>query len=402
MRLGPTIIACLSVALTGLQGMTSEAFLSLAQREGNIARDAAQKKDYSKATDSLKKVIKAHGQLAEKDREQQRSVLATANYNLACYHSLAGQKTEALAALREAVKEGYKNYLHMKSDTDFDSIRETPEFKEILAGIREIGDYNYILKKAGGWDRGETATKPKFTFEDPTSDRLKKIAEQYDLKMVAGRGDDVSQILRLMRFVHLTANHDGSNSPNVPRNAIDLLNYAKTENRGINCRCMSITLNDVYLAAGFKSRYVTCMPKDPKDPDCHVIVSVYAPSLKKWLWMDPSFAGYFRDPEGNLLSIEEVRDRILTDKPLVPSSELNWNGTKYTGEAYINYMTKNLYWFHVPLGSESDYETDSRGKSFVALMPTDFQPEKARGQVHKINSVDTIITSDPAYFWQLP
>ena len=71
-----------------------------------------------------------------------------------------------------------------------------------------------------------------------------------------------------------------------------------------------MVLNEMYLAMGFKSRYVTCMPSDPNDNDCHVINIVYSETLNKWLWVDPSFGIYVTDENNNMLGIAETRERL--------------------------------------------------------------------------------------------
>ena len=63
--------------------------------------------------------------------------------------------------------------------------------------------------------------------------------------------------------------------------AIDIYNYHKSTGKGVNCRHLAIAFNEMYLSMGIKSRYVTCMPKDPNDNDCHVINSVYSQQLNK-------------------------------------------------------------------------------------------------------------------------
>lgn len=62
--------------------------------------------------------------------------LDTAWYNLACAQALNGRADEALLSLEQAMDEGFHNMRHMKKDTDLASLRELPEFKELLS--REI------------------------------------------------------------------------------------------------------------------------------------------------------------------------------------------------------------------------------------------------------------------------
>jgi len=58
-----------------------------------------------------------------------------ANYNLACSEALLGNVSGALSALRKAVNFGFMDVNHMQNDSDLDSIRNTPEFAQIIYDI---------------------------------------------------------------------------------------------------------------------------------------------------------------------------------------------------------------------------------------------------------------------------
>lgn len=58
----------------------------------------------------------------------------TAWYNLACSYALTGRRDEAIAALRKAVKLGYRDFQWMKKDPDLKSLRSDPRFLELVAG----------------------------------------------------------------------------------------------------------------------------------------------------------------------------------------------------------------------------------------------------------------------------
>lgn len=90
---------------------------------------------------------------------------------------------------------------------------------------------------------------------------------------------------------------------------------------------MAQLLNECYLAMGFKARYVTAMPK-VYTCDCHVINTVYSNILNKWIWVDPTYNAYLADENGKLLSIEEARERIRTDKTIVVNEDANYNNKK--------------------------------------------------------------------------
>lgn len=208
-----------------------------------------------------------------------------------------------------------------------------------------------------------------------------------------------------MYWVHNTVCHDGNSNNPDKKNAIDLIRLCQKEKRGVNCRMMAQILNECYLAMGFKSRYVTCMPKVMKN-DCHVINVVYSCTLNKWIWMDPTFAAYVTDDKGTLLSIQEVRERLRTNQPVVLNDDANWNHkNKETKENYLdNYMTKNLY--HIVCISTTGFNTETYIQHvtdtaaymsthyYIDLCPQGYKPERTLP--------DSKVTTDDAHFWESP
>ena len=57
-------------------------------------------------------------------------------YNLACANARSGDVRMALDSLRKAVESGFSDKALILRDTDLDTIRDRPEFQEILANIR--------------------------------------------------------------------------------------------------------------------------------------------------------------------------------------------------------------------------------------------------------------------------
>jgi hypothetical protein len=188
------------------------------------------------------------------------------------------------------------------------------------------------------------------------------------------------------------------------------LEICKKESRGLNCRGLALVLNECYLSMGIKSRVVTCLPKDSLkiDQDCHVINSVYSESLKKWLWIDPTFDAYVMNEKGELLSIEEVRERLISDKSLILNPDANWNNqSTQTKENYLeNYMAKNLYILECHSSSEYNMETSSEGKTFnyIRLLPLDYfeqKPDKSEEKGETNNTLwITYKTNNPNVFWE--
>jgi tetratricopeptide (TPR) repeat protein len=58
-----------------------------------------------------------------------------ARYNLGCSLARAGRSAEAIDALSRAILLGYDDFAHLEVDPDLDSLREHPEFRELLGHV---------------------------------------------------------------------------------------------------------------------------------------------------------------------------------------------------------------------------------------------------------------------------
>jgi predicted Zn-dependent protease len=61
---------------------------------------------------------------------------ATAHYNLACSLALCSRKSDALQALRKAIKLGYRDFDWMQQDPDLDGLKLRPEFQQLLNQLK--------------------------------------------------------------------------------------------------------------------------------------------------------------------------------------------------------------------------------------------------------------------------
>lgn len=57
---------------------------------------------------------------------------AYAYYNLTCSYSNLGYVDQALTALRQALKLGYRDFGYLMTDRDLESVRRDPRFKKLL------------------------------------------------------------------------------------------------------------------------------------------------------------------------------------------------------------------------------------------------------------------------------
>lgn len=349
------------------------------------------------------------------DKESQKtftSSLYNAYYNFCCLYSLSGKKEKALEYLEKSIENGYYGYMHMQADTDLDAIRNEQKFKDLVEPLREISDYMYILKKAKQYNSNDLRPLPEFTYQSAEDSHLQELRQGFQLDSIAGKGNDVSQIINLMHWIHYLIPHDGNSEIPAIKNAMDLIAACKSGKRGLNCRGLATVLNECYLSLGYQSRIVTCLPKDSLqiDSDCHVINSVFCPSLNKWIWIDPTNDAYVMNEKGELLSIFEVRERLISDQPLILNPDANWNRVATTvKEDYLyQYMAKNLYILECPISSEYDMETRAKGKTtyYVQLLPLDYHGKNADKAVETFeNKGYTIIihkTTNPDLFWKIP
>jgi tetratricopeptide (TPR) repeat protein len=77
-------------------------------------------KEYDKAAEALEAALAEHPDDA------------TVLYNLACAESMRGRTAEALDYLRRSIENGERFRELARTDTDFDPIRDEPEFKELV------------------------------------------------------------------------------------------------------------------------------------------------------------------------------------------------------------------------------------------------------------------------------
>lgn len=371
-----------------------QTLLTILSKNDVERQEASKAKDYKKAEALCNELLAQYKTFSPEMQKRNSIIQATAYYNLACYRALQNKKKSALQAFELAVKGGWDDYTHTQQDSDLKILRSNAKFKELVEGMRATSDFSYILKQAKGYVWAAKDTLPRFTYMNPNDSNLVRIRKYFNLDSVAGSGDEISKIKNLLHWVHTVIRHDGSSNCPTEKNSIAMIELCRRENRGVNCRMMAQILNECYLAMGFKSRFVTCMPKVYVG-DCHVINMVYSNTLNKWLWMDPTFNAYVSDEKGNLLGIAEVRDRLIKGDSIVLNNDANWNGEKQTQQEYLDYyMTKNLYYVGCRLRSEYNCETDYSGKIWskvTSLVPEGYSAEHAG-----------FLTSDDRYFWQSP
>ena len=276
-----------------------------------------------------------------------------------------------------------------------------------------LPSYLDILKRASKYNLDDKREIPVFTYQSSNDPNLVALRKTFNLDSIAGIGNETSRVINLLHWVHNTVKHDGQHESGIKDiNAYSILNTAITKNIGVSCGELATTLNDCYLAMGWATRKIYCLPKDSlgNDHDSHVINVVFLTSKNKWIWVDPTNNAYIMDEKGNLLSIEEVRELLIKDQPLIINPDANYRNNLITKDYYLDtYMAKNIYLFYCPLKSEYDYEAQGRNKkvTYVNLLPLDYQIKRPFKTDDYFNpdvkiTFDNYFINNPKIFWQNP
>jgi hypothetical protein len=277
---------------------------------------------------------------------------------------------------------------------------------------QSAADYLKILKNAADYNRHDSRKFPAFTYEPASDSTLVAFRKKYKLDSVAGYSNERSRVLNLMHWVHNMINHEAiAEAPIKYLNGDSIITLTRQKGVSVTCRELATVLNDCYLAMGWRARKIYCYPRDSSetDADFHVVNMVYLPSQKKWILTDPTSDAYIMNREGELLSIEEIRKSLITNRPLILNPEANLNRHESVSEVeYNNYLEKNFYLFCCPLNSQYDYETKAANKTltYVYLLPIDYTKITTfRSEVvDKKSGVTTVTyrTMNSDIFWQTP
>jgi len=387
----------------------SKDFTTYASYQDSLMMAAYYSKDVKKYNDVLEQFIGRYNLLSKEEQGIYSPYVYNAYYNLSCTHSLLNDKENGIKYFKKAVDAGYLEYKHVLQDSDLEILRNEPEFIEIMKKLQSVGDYQFILRNAQEYKTDEYYDMPEFRYMSFEDENLVELRSAFNLDSIAGKGTQQFQVINLLHWVHYLIPHDGQHDNPAVKNAMSMIAECKEGNRGLNCRGLATVLNECYLSMGFKSRMITCYPKDSLglDPDCHVINTVWIDELNKWVWLDPTNDAYLMDEKGTMQSIQEVREKISNGSTLILNPEANWNRMSTTIDYYIyEYMAKNLYMLECPVVSQYNMETREEGRIFkyVKLIPTDYfkvlPPVTEEQNEAKTNTWIIYNIYNPAEFWK--
>jgi len=250
-------------------------------------------------------------------------------------------------------------------------------------------------------------TFPDFTYQPASAAPLRHLREKYNLDSVAGQGTDTSRVIRLLNWFHRQVPHGDVRNLQVltAENIIDTYRAKKIPQ---GCYGLAISMNEILLSIGFASRIVICFSNHyPAPQGGHVINTVFIPSLDKWIYIDPQENAYLKDENGHMLSIAEVRERLVKSLPIVLNATANYHGTPTKKQEYLNrFMGEHLYRMICPVASTYNSQThDGKTLEYVELLPygsveppfTMVETQQTGGQC-----VICYHTSNDKAFWEKP
>ncbi len=199
--------------------------------------------------------------------------------------------------------------------------------------------------------------------------------------------------VELAVFVAKNIPHNNQKEWLQERNAITLWEYSRRFPSGFNCRWHSTILSELMLSIGIKNRFITCLPEDKDDGDCHVVNIVWLPENEQWAMIDSDMVEYVTGEGGKLLSLAEMREYVIAGKPftvnVLPGFENSWVAAE-SGLKYMQaYWAKNLYWFALHSTYGFDLEgTRTLPDTYVCLVPPGYDcSDSSNGSVVTTNAV---------------
>lgn len=128
-------------------------------------------------------------------------------YNLACFHALSGDKEEALDWLEKAVEAGFYGPGKISSDSDLESLRETPRYKAALARAAKLASEHsaddVVLNSVRSGEAHELCMKAWKVYEEEDYQQGLELVEQaYE------KAPNDSRVLYYLACFHALLGHE--------------------------------------------------------------------------------------------------------------------------------------------------------------------------------------------------
>jgi Leucine-rich repeat (LRR) protein len=265
--------------------------------------------------------------------------------------------------------------------------------------------YRFLLKKFCGYSDIKPYWDSSFSCANAAVNPVLQILkEKYRLDTLERNRNDLDTCLKAMEWTFCRLLYREKQEFTGPLNALEILEFSKSNRVTVNCLCHATVLTEVLLALGFKAKTISCLPIDLIPIDNHVITTVYISSLDRWIMLDPALCCYITDSKKTILSIPEIRRNLISDIPLEVCIHSRFQNaglpdagfSTFDKSEYIAYLHKNFFRFmssRIPGPVHDD-------PVFYLLVPDGFLPPDTEQKNTQRDGVITVrITNNENFFW---
>ena len=186
------------------------------------------------------------------------------------------------------------------------------EFNIYLDGKCSSKDDFYFLRFFKDYEISGKVIEYKYNLDD---NRLKAIKRLIPEEIYTNCMKEFELQCHLMHWVRKSL-LSGNDSPVRPFNALNILEKTRRSQFKSSCWVHAVVLNEVFLAFGFRSRMVRCLPLDLRPIDCHCVTLCYSNDYQKWIVYDSAMGTIYTNKAKIPLSLRELRHLLITQQEI--------------------------------------------------------------------------------------
>lgn len=260
--------------------------------------------------EQYRQALSTLNKLLDRPEANAPEVKAKLLYNRAALYSLTVDRKKSLKDLRAAIEAGYKNYTSLMTNRDFDLLRNDPEFKSLIAELKE----KYGAAPLS-WNAAQKAPEFDVKYDHRDDPELQKLRSEFGLDLVVrGSRDDIDALARLADWTSKQWEHKDGQSASKP-DPLTILREAKSGGR-FNSRDYAIVLASAAESIGLKARVVDLFSKNAgNQSESHSVIEAWIPALNKWVLADGQY-GVVPEARNMPLNAVELQKALAEDVPV--------------------------------------------------------------------------------------
>ena len=231
-------------------------------------------------------------------------------------------------------------------------------------------DYRILSHYSTYANKGAITEFPPFVYADKNDAGLLRIQNEWSIDNVMGKGTELQRILNLKNWAVTLLCFPGKKLESRrydSLNCFDTINTAKQEGYALNCRYIALIFTQILLSAGFKARWVSCLPFEINYNECHCVTEVFLNDFNKWIVVDLSFNLLYFDKAGNILNLYEIKNHIINKSQFRICAS-----TKERFKYIYEYWCRHVFRFKFMLNNQYNMLA-LKNKAYAFLNPKDFR-----------------------------